>query len=126
MKKKIIQTDAAPAAIGPYSQANVFGELVFCSGQIPLDPVNGDIVSDDFEAQARQVMANVTAVLDAAGSSLEKVVKTTCFLADMNDFAAFNKIYGEYFTTNFPARSAIQVARLPKDVRVEVEAIATL
>lgn len=126
MKKKIIQTDAAPAAIGPYSQANVFGELVFCSGQIPLDPVNGDIVSDDFEAQARQVMENVKAVLDAAGSSLEQVVKTTCFLADMNDFAAFNKIYGEYFTTDFPARSAIQVGRLPKDVRVEVEAIATL
>lgn len=126
MQKRIIQTENAPAAIGPYSQANVVGEFVFCSGQIPLDPQTGDLVSGEFEAQARQVLENVKAVLEAAGSSLDKVVKTTCFLSDMENFAAFNAIYGEYFTDDFPARSAFQVARLPKDVLVEVETIATL
>jgi 2-iminobutanoate/2-iminopropanoate deaminase len=126
MEKKVVQTADAPAAIGPYSQANLVGNLVFTSGQIPLDARSGQIVADDFDSQARQVLSNLRAVLEAAGSSLDKVVKTIVFLADMNDFSALNAIYGEYFTGSFPARSAVQVARLPKDVRVEVEAIATL
>jgi 2-iminobutanoate/2-iminopropanoate deaminase len=126
MDKQVVQTADAPAAIGPYSQANLVGNFVFTSGQIPLDARSGQIVADDFDSQARQVLSNLRAVLEAAGSSLDKVVKTTVFLADMNDFSALNAIYGEYFTGSFPARSAVQVARLPKDVRVEVEAIATL
>jgi 2-iminobutanoate/2-iminopropanoate deaminase len=126
MDKQVVQTADAPAAIGPYSQANLVGNFVFTSGQIPLDARSGQIVADDFDSQARQVLSNLRAVLEAAGSSLDKVVKTTVFLADMNDFSALNAIYGEYFTGSFPARSAVQVARLPKGVRVEVEAIATL
>ena len=123
-ERTVVATEQAPAAIGPYSQAIAAAGLVFCSGQIPLDPVTGQIVEGDIEIQTRRVLDNLTAVLQAAGSSPEQVVKTTIFLADMNDFATVNTIYAEYFGTEPPARSTVQVARLPRDVRVEVEAIA--
>lgn len=123
--KKVIATTEAPSAIGPYSQGiAATGTAVFVSGQIPLDPVTGSIVGGAIEAQARQALNNVKAVLAAAGAGLENVVKTTVFLTDMNDFAAMNAIYAEFFNENCPARSAVQVARLPKDVKVEIEAIA--
>ena len=125
MEKKIIATENAPAAIGPYSQAIVAGELVFTSGQIPINPASGVVEAVGIEAQAEQVMKNLSAVLSAAGSSLEKAVKTTCFLADMADFAAFNGVYARYFTGN-PARSCVAVKELPKGVLCEVEVIATL
>ena len=118
-----ISTSNAPAAIGPYSQAIRCGNMVYTSGQIPLDPVTGVVVGDDIRTQAQQVMKNLSAVLVAAGSSPENAVKTTCFLADMADFAAFNEVYAAYFTTN-PARSCVAVKTLPKGVLVEVEAIA--
>ena len=120
---KCVQTEHAPAAIGPYSQALVTGGLVFTSGQIPLDPATGAVVEGGVEAQAEQVMKNLAAVLEEAGSGLDKAVKTTCFLADMNDFAAFNEVYARYFTGK-PARSCVAVRQLPKSVLVEVEAIA--
>jgi 2-iminobutanoate/2-iminopropanoate deaminase len=123
-KRTIVATEQAPAAIGPYSQAIVAASLVFCSGQIPLDPASGQIVEGGIESQTRRVLDNLIAVLQAAGSSPEQVVKTTIFLADMNDFATVNTIYAEYFGAEPPARSTVQVARLPRDVRVEVEAIA--
>lgn len=123
-QRTVISTGSAPAAIGPYSQAIVAGELVFCSGQIPLDPQSGQLVGDDIEDQTRRVLANLQAVLEAAGSSLEHVVKTTIFLHDMSDFQIVNSIYAEYFGDEPPARSTVQVARLPRDVRVEIEAIA--
>jgi 2-iminobutanoate/2-iminopropanoate deaminase len=123
-ERTIVSTEQAPAAIGPYSQAIAAAGLVFCSGQIPLDPASGQIVEGGIESQTRRVLDNLTAVLQAAGSSPEQVVKTTIFLADMNDFATVNTIYTEYFGTEPPARSTVQVARLPRDVRVEVEAIA--
>ena len=122
---KYVQTDRAPAAIGPYSQALVTGGLVFTSGQIPLDPATGAVVEGGVEAQAEQVMKNLAAVLEEAGSGLDKAVKTTCFLADMNDFAAFNEVYARYFTGK-PARSCVAVRQLPKSVLVEVEVIAEL
>lgn len=122
--KKIISTANAPSAIGPYSQANQFANLVFTSGQIPLDPITMEIVEGGISEQAEQVMKNLVAVLEAANASAETVVKTTCFLKDMNDFVAFNNVYGKYFPESAPARSCIEVARLPKDVLVEVEAIA--
>lgn len=125
MEIKKVATEKAPAAIGPYSQAIVCGNMVFTSGQIPIDPKSGNVEATGIEAQAKQVMENLGAVLSAAGSSFEKAVKTTCFLADMNDFAAFNAVYGEYFTTK-PARSCVAVKTLPKNVLVEVEVIATL
>ena len=118
-----ISTPNAPAAIGPYSQAVRCGDMVYTSGQIPLDPVTGAVVGDDIRTQAQQVMKNLSAVLTAAGSSPENAVKTTCFLADMADFAAFNEVYAAYFTTN-PARSCVAVKTLPKGVLVEVEVIA--
>ena len=121
MKK--ISTDKAPAAIGPYSQAIVTGNLVFTSGQIPINPETAAIEAEGIEAQAEQVMKNLGAVLSAAGSSYEKAVKTTCFLADMADFAAFNEVYGRYFTEK-PARSCVAVKTLPKGVLCEVEVIA--
>lgn len=121
MKK--VETLQAPAAIGPYSQAIVAGGMVFVSGQIPLRP-DGSLESGDVETQTHRVMKNLQAVLEAAGSGLSKVVQTTCYLRDMNDFAAFNKVYGEYFSAPFPARATIQVARLPRDVAVEVACIA--
>ncbi|HBR07562.1 MAG TPA: regulator [Clostridiales bacterium] len=120
---KAVHTENAPAAIGPYSQAIVSGGMVFTSGQIALDPQTGEIVGSDIETQAERVMANLTAVLKAAGSDIAKTVKTTCFLADMGDFAAFNAVYAKYFTGK-PARSCVAVKTLPKQVLVEVEAIA--
>jgi len=125
--KKAIATTEAPSAIGPYSQGiAATGTAVFVSGQIPLDPATGSIVGESIDVQARQSLNNLKAVLAAAGAGLENVVKTTVFLADMNDFAAMNAVYSEFFTENCPARSAVQVARLPKDVKVEIEAIACI
>lgn len=124
MKKKIVKSDKAPAALGPYSVAVKAGHVVFTAGQLGLDPSSGDFVEGGIEAQTRQALENLKAVLEAAGSKLSKVVKTTVFLLDMNDFGAMNGVYGEYFTKKFPARSAVQVARLPKDGLVEIEAIA--
>ena len=120
-----VQTNLAPAAIGPYSQAMVVGNMVFTSGQIPLDPENGNMVGENVTEQAHQVCRNLKAVLEAAGSSLENVVKTTCFLSDMGDFAAFNQVYAQYFTGN-PARSCVAVKTLPKGALVEVEAVAEI
>jgi 2-iminobutanoate/2-iminopropanoate deaminase len=123
-QRTVISTASAPAAIGPYSQAIIAGDLVFCSGQIPLDPESGQLVDDGIEEQTRRVLDNLSALLAAAGSSLAQVVKTTIFLADMNDFQSVNGIYAEYFGGEPPARSTVQAARLPRDVRVEIEAIA--
>ena len=119
-----VATEKAPAAIGPYSQAIVCGEMVFTSGQIPINPASGNVEATTIEGQAEQVMQNLGEVLKAAGSGFEKAVKTTCFLADMADFAAFNGVYAKYFTTK-PARSCVAVKTLPKNVLVEVEVIAT-
>ena len=119
-----IQTAHAPEAIGPYSQAVKANGMIFCSGQIPLDPATMQVVEGDASAQAERVLRNLKAVLEAAGSSLERVVKTTVFLADMNDFAAMNEVYAAFFGNNRPARSTVQVARLPREVRVEIEVIA--
>jgi 2-iminobutanoate/2-iminopropanoate deaminase len=124
--KQIVRTDSAPKPVGPYSQAVRTGNLVFVAGQGPLNPATGQRVSESIEAETRQVLENVKAILSAAGSSLDKVVKTTCYLADMNDFQAFNGVYAEYFPSEPPARTTIQAARLPMDIRVEVEAIATV
>ena len=120
---KVISTDKAPAAIGPYSQAMVVGGLLITSGQIPVDPATGNVPGDDITSQAEQSCKNVGAILEAAGTSFEKVVKTTCFLADMGDFAAFNEVYAKSFV-NKPARSCVAVKTLPKGVLCEVEAIA--
>jgi len=122
---KIIETKNAPAAIGPYSQAIVIGDLVYTSGQIPINPASGQIEADDIKAQAEQVIGNLSAVLDAAGSSLEDAVKTTCFLANMKDFADFNEVYAKYFTGK-PARSCVEVSALPKGALVEIEVIASV
>ena len=123
MEKKQIHTDLAPAAIGPYSQAIDLGEIVFTSGQIPVDPATGT-VSDDIVEQAHQSLKNVKAVLEAAGSGMDKVVKTTVFIADMDQFGAINSVYEQYFTQPYPARSCVQAAKLPKGVGIEIEAIA--
>jgi 2-iminobutanoate/2-iminopropanoate deaminase len=123
MTRSVVSTGGAPQAIGPYSQAIVLDNLVFCSGQIPLTP-EGTLVEGDTAAQTRQVLTNLKGVLEAAGSSLAHVLKTTVFLADMNDFQAMNAVYGEFFAADPPARSTVQVSRLPRDVRVEIEAIA--
>jgi 2-iminobutanoate/2-iminopropanoate deaminase len=125
MERTIVATEAAPAAIGPYSQAVALGNLVFTSGQIPLDPHSGEIVTGGIEEQTRRVLQSLDAVLRAAGSDLTRVLKTTVFLADMNEFAQMNAVYAEFFGEQPPARSTVQVARLPRDVRVEIEAIAT-
>ena len=122
--KQAIATVNAPTAIGPYSQAIRAGQLLFASGQIPLDPATGTIVEGDVAAQTRRVMENLAAVLAAAGLSFDQVVRTTIFLADMNDFATVNEVYGTYFSEPFPARATVQVARLPRDVRVEIDLIA--
>ena len=122
---KVVQTSAAPAAIGPYSQGFITGNLLFVSGQIPITPGTGDVVGSTIGQQTEQVVKNLTAILKAADLSLANVVKTTCFLADMNDFAAFNEVYGKYFTGK-PARSTVAVRQLPRNVLVEVEAIAEL
>lgn len=122
---KKVATDKAPAAIGPYSQAIIYNGTVFTSGQIPINPASGNVEATDITGQAEQVMKNLGEVLKAAGSDFTKAVKTTCFLADMADFAAFNAVYAKYFTTN-PARSCVAVKTLPKNVLVEVEVIASL
>ncbi len=126
MSLKPVATNGAPKAIGPYSQAIIAGSLVFCSGQVPFDPSTGEFVAGDVGVQTRRVLANLEAVLQAAGSSLSRVVKTTVFLADMNDFAAMNAAYEGVFGTHRPARSTVQAARLPRDARIEIEAIASL
>ena len=123
IRMKKIETKAAPAAIGPYSQAFVSGGFLFTSGQIPVDPVSGEVCGDNVEAQAERVIANLAAVLEAAGTGFDKVVKTTCFLRDMADFAAFNGVYAKYFTS-LPARSCVAVRELPKGVLCEIELIA--
>jgi 2-iminobutanoate/2-iminopropanoate deaminase len=122
--KTVVSSADAPAAIGPYSQAIEAGQLLFCSGQLPTVPKTGDLVGEDVSAQARQVLENMGAVLKAGGSSYARVVKTTVFLTDLNDFAAMNKVYGEFFPEASPARSTVQVAALPKGAKVEIEAIA--
>lgn len=124
--KKEVKTDKAPQAIGPYSQGIVANGFVFCSGQIPIVPQTGQLTTGGIEDQTSQVLKNVSAVLEAAGTSLDNVVKATVFLQDMNDFAAMNKVYAEFFKTPFPARAAVQVARLPRDVKIEIEVIAIL
>lgn len=122
---KKVYTSAAPEAIGPYSQAIICGNMLFTSGQIPINPATGNVEAEGIEAQATQVMKNLSAVLAEAGTSFDKVVKTTCFLSDMSDFAAFNAVYAEYFTSK-PARSCVAVKTLPKNVLVEVEVIAEI
>jgi 2-iminobutanoate/2-iminopropanoate deaminase len=124
VKRTVVSTDKAPAAVGPYSQGVVVGDLVFTAGQIALDPQTGDLVGEDVSAQTRRVIENLAAVLSAAGSSLDKVVKTTVFLTNMDDFAAMNSVYAEFFASNPPARSTVQVGALPKGSLVEIEAIA--
>lgn len=124
--KEIISTQNAPAAIGPYSQAVKAGSLLFVSGQIPLDPATGEVVEATIQAQTTRSLNNLKAILEQAGGSLQDVVKTTVFLKSMNDFAEMNKIYQQFFQSDCPARSAVQVAKLPKDVMVEIEAIAAL
>ena len=122
--KNVIKTDKAPQAIGPYSQAIEVNGMIFTSGVVPLDPATGNVVEGDIRAQATRVFESMKALLEAAGSGCEEVVKTTVFIKDMNDFAAINEIYATYFTGAFPARSCVEVARLPKDVKIEMEAIA--
>ena len=123
--KQAISSPDAPKAIGPYSQAVRSGQLLFVSGQVPLDPATGTIVEGDIAAQTRQVFANLAAVLKAGGRSFADVVKTTVFLSDMNDFTVVNDVYGTYFTQPYPARATVEVARLPKDARVEIDLIAS-
>ena len=122
--KHSFSSDNAPKAIGPYSQAVRVGDLLFLSGQVPLDPATGQLIEGDISAQTRRVMDNLDAVLKSAGLSFADVARTTIFLTDMNDFAKVNEVYGSYFTEPFPARATVQVARLPKDARVEIDAIA--
>jgi len=127
MQHTIVSTPAAPGAIGPYSQAVIAeGRFVFTAGQIPIQPASGELVTGDATQQTRQVLENIKAILEAAGATLGSVVKTTVFLKDMNDFAAMNAVYATYFRNTPPARSTIEVARLPKDVRLEIETIAVL
>lgn len=124
MEKSVISTNNAPAAIGPYSQAIKVGNLVFISGQIPIIPATGEILRGDIKLQTRQALENLKHILEAAGSSLDNVVKTTVFMKDLNDYTAINDVYKEFFTNKPPARAAVQAARLPRDVGVEIEAIA--
>jgi len=124
MAAEVVATDKAPSAIGPYSQAVKLGTLVFTAGQIPLDPATGKLVEGDIKAQTERVLLNLTAVLEAAGSSLNRVVKTTCFLTDLGDFGEFNEVYAKHFGSHKPARSTIQAAKLPAGASVEVECIA--
>ena len=122
--KEVIHTDKAPAAIGPYSQAVKVGDLMFTSGQVPIDPETGAVVEGGIQEQARQSLNNIKAILNAAGTNMGAVVKTTVFLQNMEDFAAMNEVYAQFFQEPYPARSAVQVARLPKDVLVEIELVA--
>ena len=124
--KDIVATDRAPRAIGPYSQAIRAGDLVFASGQIPIDPATGEFVPGGIAEQTERVLLNLTAVFEAAGGGLDQVVKTTVFLADMDDFVAMNEVYGRFFSGEPPARATVQAARLPRDARVEIEAIAMI
>jgi len=124
--KKIISTESAPKAIGPYSQAVVMNGFAFLSGQIPLDPATNQMVDGDIAVQTERVLQNLKGVLEACGSSLEKVVKTTVFLKDMGEFAKMNEVYGRYFSENAPARATVEAARLPRDVKVEIECIAAV
>lgn len=126
MEKKIINTDMAPKAIGPYSQAIRVGDMIFASGQIPLDPETGSVVAGDIGLQTERVLNNISGVLEAAGASMEDVVKTTVYLKDMADFPKFNESYARFFAGNPPARATVEVSRLPKDVRIEIDAIAVL
>lgn len=123
---EVVATEKAPGAIGPYSQAIKANGMVFCSGQIPIDPATGNFVSEDVAEQTEQVLKNLGEVLAAAGASFQTVVKTSVFLADMNDFAAMNEVYGRYFDSNKPARATVQAARLPRDCRVEIDCIAVV
>lgn len=125
MDKVVITTKNAPAAIGPYSQGIKAGNLIFTSGQLPINPATGELITD-IKAAARQSLENVKSILEAAGSSMNNAIKITVFLKDMNDFAAVNEVYSEYFTEKMPARSAVQVARLPKDGVIEIEAVALI
>jgi 2-iminobutanoate/2-iminopropanoate deaminase len=124
--RQAVSTPSAPAAIGPYSQAVKAGSLLFLSGQIPIDPTTGNIVDGDIAAQTHRVLRSIDAILQAAGAGLDQVVRTTVYLADMNDFAAMNAVYGTYFTSPAPARATVQAARLPRDARVEIDVIASL
>ncbi|MDO4269655.1 MAG: RidA family protein [Eubacteriales bacterium] len=124
IQKEVLHTELAPAAVGPYSQAIAANGVIYTSGQVPIDPKEGKIVAETIEEQAEQVMQNLKAVLAQGGVGFDRVVKTTCFLADMNDFAAFNGVYAKYFPENAPARSCVQVAALPLGAKVEVEVIA--
>ncbi len=124
--KTIISTPKAPAAIGPYSQAVLVNGMLFTSGVIPIDPETNTLVQGDVEVQARQAIGNLKNLIEASGSSMDKVVKTTVFIKDMNDFGKINDIYKDFFTSDFPARSCVEVARLPKDVLIEIEAIAVV
>lgn len=124
--KKIVETPLAPKPVGPYSQAVIVANLVFASGQIAIDPASGKLVENDIQKQTKQVLENIGAVLGAAGTDFHNVVKTTVFLKNINDFAAMNEIYQSYFAANSPARSTVEVARLPKDVLVEIECIAEI
>lgn len=126
MTKVIIATENAPKAIGPYSQAVSYNGVLYCSGQIPLDPATGAIVEGDVAAQTVRVLENLKAVLEAAGSSLEKVLKTTVYIKDMTEFGMVNEVYARYFGAGLPARATVEVARLPRDVRVEIDAIAAI
>lgn len=126
MLREIIQTDAAPEPIGPYSQAIKFGEFIFTSGQIAIDPRSNDLIKGDVVDQATQVLENLKAVLEQANSSLDQVVKTTIYLKSMDDFAQVNEVYARYFSESLPARSTVEVARLPKDVKVEIDCIASV
>jgi 2-iminobutanoate/2-iminopropanoate deaminase len=122
--KKVVATDKAPKAIGPYSQAVVYNGLAYLSGQIPLDPATGQLVEGDVAVQTTRVLENLKSVLEACGSGLDRVVKTTAYIKDMGEFAKMNEVYGKYFSENPPARSTVEAARLPRDVRVEIDAIA--
>jgi 2-iminobutanoate/2-iminopropanoate deaminase len=124
--RKPVSTEFAPKAIGPYSQGIRAGNLLFVSGQIPLDPATGALIDGDIAAQTHRVFANIKAILDAGGASLEQVVRTTVYLADMNDFAAMNEVYATYFSNPAPARATVQAARLPKDARIEIDVIASI
>jgi len=126
MTKEIITAKNAPKAIGPYSAGVRTGNLIYTAGQLGIDPLTGEFVSDEVIEQTRQALKNLKVILEAGGSALENVVKTTVFLRDMNDFGAMNAVYAEFFSENFPARSAVQVARLPKDAAVEIEAVAVI
>lgn len=126
MEKQVIYTEKAPKAIGPYSQAIKAGNMVFTSGQLAIDPQTGEFVKDDIKKEARQALENLKAVLEEAGASLNDVVKVTVFIKDMNQFSQINEVYGEYFSEHKPARSCVEVARLPKDGNVEIEAVAVI